>query len=286
MSGEISNQSVTNELLLKYDDKFNQNYIKIVDLNSSIMNKEELITKENDLITNSSYMILLLQYGVGLIIVLGIAFILYGMGYFSFTLYVIFSIVLIILYTILVYYLLNQVTAISNMTQYLQSLEVDVVDYVNSYNDNTNQCPTGCTTQEETSNEPTVQLKQTPTLNIDPQTNVWNYGDIPEDGWTSANLPANTFYSNPTNIPSYYNIENSAQPFFGGNMSTDSFKTYYQCQNLGNNNGLAQSTGYTTIPCYFMENTQETGRYICKEDPNQNGISENNCQNVSNYINA
>ena len=37
--------SVTNELLKQYDMKFNKNYNSIVQVNSSIQNKEELIYK-------------------------------------------------------------------------------------------------------------------------------------------------------------------------------------------------------------------------------------------------
>ena len=38
---------ITNQLILKYDDKFNQLYDENLNINSSIMNKEELIVKIN-----------------------------------------------------------------------------------------------------------------------------------------------------------------------------------------------------------------------------------------------
>ena len=42
----ISLNSVTNDLLLKYDENFNELYNKILSLNTSITNKEELLVKE------------------------------------------------------------------------------------------------------------------------------------------------------------------------------------------------------------------------------------------------
>ena len=54
--------NVTNELLLKYDDKFNRQYNKIVSINSSIMNKEEIINRINEEINNKNIKIDVLKY--------------------------------------------------------------------------------------------------------------------------------------------------------------------------------------------------------------------------------
>ena len=40
--------NITDKLLLKYDEKFNELYNNIVHINSSIMNKEELVIKTNN----------------------------------------------------------------------------------------------------------------------------------------------------------------------------------------------------------------------------------------------
>ena len=45
MSNENTLLGVTNELLLNYDKKFNENYNKIVRTDSTIQNKEQLIIK-------------------------------------------------------------------------------------------------------------------------------------------------------------------------------------------------------------------------------------------------
>ena len=42
----MSLNSVTNNLLLKYDENFNELYDKILSLNTSITNKEEILVKE------------------------------------------------------------------------------------------------------------------------------------------------------------------------------------------------------------------------------------------------
>jgi hypothetical protein len=125
-------------------------------------------------------------------------------------------------------------------------------------------------------------------LNIDPQTNVWKYGDIPEDLYTSSRVPPNDFYANPMNIPYYTKtieeeLYNAPKSFFG---AVNPVSTYYQCKWLGgntNNGGLPnpESTSYSTIPCEYRQNYQEVGRYICTDDPNQNSNISSICENIS-----
>ena len=71
MENHYSNNlnDITNELLLKYDDKFNDLYNKKIYLNSSIMNKEELINKINDEIYNKQVNIIQLKYTLGFVVV-------------------------------------------------------------------------------------------------------------------------------------------------------------------------------------------------------------------------
>jgi len=144
-------------------------------------------------------------------------------------------------------------------------------------------CPSKCTTRPDTNISSDLLGIGTPTLNIDPQNNVWKYGDIPNGGYSNS-VNIQDFYTKPTNIKNYYDNNNQPQPesAFG---TTYPFTTYYKCDWLGPNNsnsGLPNndiSTQFTTIPCSYRPNYQETGRYICKTDPNTSGISS--CDNVS-----
>ena len=72
--------SVTNELLKQYDMKFNKNYNSIVQVNSSIQNKEELIYKIQSELLYKDRNIIILQYSIYYIIVWAILFLLYVNG--------------------------------------------------------------------------------------------------------------------------------------------------------------------------------------------------------------
>ena len=54
--------TVTNQLLNEYAIKFNENYNDIVQLNSTIQNKEELIIQTQELILYRERNIIILQY--------------------------------------------------------------------------------------------------------------------------------------------------------------------------------------------------------------------------------
>lgn len=287
MSGTDLN-STTDDLLLKYDDNFNENYNKIVSINSSIMNKEELIVKENDIIMTKNTYISLLQYAMIFIILFGISFILYGIKYISLSKFIIITIILIIVFSILVYYNIYLKNLIYNLEKTLGNIGVDMKDYALSELANVNiqpyQCPNTCTNINNVPPNPNViQPVSSPTLKIDPQNNVWEYGDIPMGGYLS-NTPEQNFYKVPTGIPSYPSSENEPQPFFG---TTYPYNVYYQCQWLGpsgQNPGLPNNEPtYTTIPCSYRPNFQETARYICQQDPNNVNINAqiNNMQNCT-----
>ena len=60
-SDTASLNNITNELILKYDENFNELYDKSVSMNSTITNKEEIIYKINDEIQEKERQIIILQ---------------------------------------------------------------------------------------------------------------------------------------------------------------------------------------------------------------------------------
>jgi len=284
---EQSNNYITNQLIQKYDEKFNELYKRIVNINSSIMNKEELIYKENDEIQYKDNTIKILQYTMVLVILFGVLLIMYSQKIIDLTKLLIFSIILFLIYLLVIYITMYSSFSYANTGKYLNNLKVELAQfYEKNIEDNSGyQCPATCppVTPPPPPNPNMIQTYQQPTLNIDPQTNVWKYGDIPTDLYTSPSTPGSAFYANPPNIPNYSpSDENEPQPFFG---TTYPATTYYKCQWLGgqNNGGLpnVETNTYTTIPCTFRQNFKETARYICNKDPNQYGLARANCDNVT-----
>jgi hypothetical protein len=291
--GDPSNiNTVTNDLLLKYDEKFNELYNKKVHIDSSIMNKEELIMKENDEIQNKEINVTMLQYSVIFIILFGVLLILNALNKLLITQVIIFTIILFFIYLFLIYFTVYRKVSAYQVDKVIKNIKVDMKDYVNSVignNVDPYKCPTTCT-NSSTNPPPSslIQGYQQPTLNIDPQVNVWRYGDIPVDLYTSKNTPGSDFYANPRNIPNYRNtleedIEDEPRPNFG---TTYPRSTYYKCEWLGGNNtGLPNNepVTYSSIPCSYRENYEETGRYICSKNPNNLSSTEFNtvCNDVS-----
>jgi hypothetical protein len=285
---ESSINYITNELLQAYDQKFNNSYKKIVNINSSIMNKEELIYKENDEIQYKDNVIRILQYTIVLIIVFGGLLMMYGSKKINLFKLILFSIILFIIYLLFIYFKMYSDFSLSNIDKYFKNLKVDMVAFYDTNIESKSgyKCPVNCPPNPsfyigETKN---IKILNQPTLNIDPQTNVWQYGDIPTDLYTTPSRPGDDFYINPRGIPNYGpNAENEPQPFFG---TTYPATTYYECEWLGGNikgQGLPnnEKNQYTTIPCSFRPNFQEVGRYICNSDPNTSGI-DGNCDTVTN----
>jgi hypothetical protein len=284
---ESSINYITNELLQAYDQKFNNSYKKIVNINSSIMNKEELIYKENDEILHKDNVIRILQYTIVLIILFGGLLMMYGSRKLNLLKLILFSIILLIIYLLFIYFRMYSDFSLSNIDKYFKNLKVEMVSFYDTNIESKSgyTCPVDCPPNPAVYDVERTNIKtyNQPTLNIDPQTNVWQYGDIPTDLYTSPSTPGNAFYIKPTGIPNYApNAENEPQPFFG---TTYPATTYYECQWLGgtnNGNGLPnqEKNQYTTIPCSFRQNFQEVNRYICNSDPNINGVG--NCDQVTN----
>jgi hypothetical protein len=112
-------------------------------------------------------------------------------------------------------------------------------------------CPADCPAIEtEEESAPTSvnfgsNINIAPTLNTDPQNNVWKNGDGQ--------------YVKPSNGKSL---------------------TYYECKWLGgpiNGNSLPiqDPNKYSTIPCTYKANYTQVNKLICNKDPNKNGITQN-----------
>jgi hypothetical protein len=287
-----NNNDITNKLIMKYDEKFDEFYSKIVDIKSSISNKEELIIKINNEITYKDNSITVLQYTMVLVILIGVLFILYGMKNLTIGYFIIISTLLFVIYLFFIYYNIYSVSKFAKADQYIKNLNVemktflyDAINEMNGY-----KCPVDCEdVHDEAPATDYIQGYNQPTLNIDPQTNVWKYGDIPMDGWTNIDRPGSDFYTNQDGIKNYSvtddeNENNSPKAAFS---TTYPKSTYYKCEWLGGNSntksgGLPnkESIQYSTIPCSYRPNYQEAGRYICLSDPNKNGIGNSNCDEI------
>ena len=276
---------ITNNLLLRYDEKFNTYYDKINYLNSSVMNKEEILAKVNQEIILKNITISSLKYSILLVLLLGGLFIAYGIKKIQLNTFIGASIILIILFVIITYYSVKIHLSITNFEKNLRNLKVEMSKYVDEKlaDQYMYTCPSDCTDEENIKvNINQINTYQQPTLRTDSQVNVWKYGDIPNSTYTSSEINPNNFYNTKDNIPLYRKTleeisENDPQPAFG---SSSFSKTYYQCQwngatnNLSgkmNNQGLPnieKNNIYSTIPCSYRPNFSEKGKYICKSDPN------------------
>ncbi len=272
---------ITNELILKYDDKFNELYDKKLNIDESIMNKEELIVKINDEINNKNYTISILQYSLLFSILLGVVIILYGLKKITFSNLIVLIIILLLIYLLTIYfgvyhkfYLHNLGKGLRNAKVIMDEYKADLLGIVTDYT-----CPTTCPPIVPPTNPAAIQGYSTPTLKTDPQLDVWKYGDIPTDLWTSNKLKSDNFYTN-YSVPNYNEtleeqIYNSPKSSFG---TTYPNSTYYKCKWLGgnDNNGLPnlENKKYSSIPCSYRPNFSEEERYICSKDPNSMNESD------------
>ena len=278
--------SVTNDLLLKYDQKFNQQYNKIVSVNSSIMNKEQMIHMINDHIIEKDIYIISLKYFIIYTIFICIAFILYGLKIIDLVSFIVFAVVLLILYFIYIYFNVKNKISMKVMEKEIKGIVLDMAtlgeakkEILKEY-----ECPAKCSPLNEFKyklNE--MSGYKQPKLNIDPQVNVWKYGNIPVDGYTSDKIPPEDFYKNP--IPKYEEeIYNRPKQTFGPPSSKD-VGTYYECKWNGNENEKefnGDKNKFSLIPCSYRDNFTEEGRYICSKDPNT--VSKNDFNKYCDHI--
>ena len=285
----INNNQITNKLILKYDEKFNELYEKKVHIDSSIKNKEELITKENEQIQKKIITIQILQYCILFIIFYTVLIVQYYINNITSVQFTVSSILLFIVFLLILNFNVYRKISLYNIGKHLRSIEIDMKEYVDKLEEDIFdfKCPAKCPAVPENVKFDNVLARSTETLNIDPQLNVWKYGDIPTDLWTSDKLEGKNFYSY-KNIPNYNATQeesnaNEPKPFFG---TTYPSATYYKCEWLGGDNSglpIKSNNSYSSIPCKYKPNFSETGRYICSKNPNKLSKKEFNtfCNNVS-----
>ena len=97
---QVTLDEVTNKLLLKYDQNFNGLYDKKVGFDSSIMNKEDVIIKENLELLKKDLKIKALQYACILVLLLSALLILHALKKIDTKKLIIASILLIVIYVI------------------------------------------------------------------------------------------------------------------------------------------------------------------------------------------
>jgi hypothetical protein len=296
---DVSNdnlRSITNELILKYDKRFDELYDKIVHLNSSIMNKEEIIIKENEDIKLKNNSIEVLQISILFILVFSCLLIAYSVKRIKILQLIVCTIILIFIYLIVISYfviyrvetrkLLKKFDKLgSNMHKYIDQTIINKLDL---------KCPVKCKPNPTPVNPGNINGYESPTLRTDPQVNVWQYGDIPTDLYTTDKLPASTFYVNANGIPIYTATKeeekyNEPKPFFKSNYPRS---TYYECKWLGgdgNNGGLPnmEKNKYSSIPCDYRPNFAMLNRYVCTKNPNNlsKEVFNNVCSKVSEKTN-
>ena len=272
---------VNNKLLLEYNEKFNKLYQQKLSLDKFIMNKEELVNKENDEALLKDHSIIILSTVIYIYITIVILYGLYYIKLYGFDAFIFLTI------TTIIYISYNSYAEYKNVNSKLlfnQNIKVAAVTMSN-YVDNQiskvfpRKCPTNCNIiqdEEEiydiTSNGK-ITPKIHPTLNSSPQINVWKHGDVPTDLFTKPGY--NNIYINPSKLPNYNGIDNSPKSEFGAPINSGA--TYYECKWIGANthDGLPnqEPTKYSTIPCSYRENYKESGKYLCPSniDPNKLG---------------
>ena len=195
----------------------------------------------------------------------------------TFITFIINTILLLILFYVVIYIIIQD-PKLTRISTKVENLGVQMANYIAKESGSTFKCPKDyIPIQEEISLEAnTIYGYGNPTLNTDSQVNVWKYGNIPVDLYTSNDqTPSSMFYPNAKDIPNYRNqlrakTDNQPNQTFG---TTYPSSTYYECKWLGgnsNNEGLPnfENKQYSSIPCQYKQNFQEIGKYICSKDPN------------------
>ena len=100
---QISLNTITNKLIQEYDLSFDKNYNNIVQINSEIQNKEQLIVKTQELILNKERYIILLQYIIYYLLSIGFLYLLKFLKLIKMNEFFILSILLFIIYCIVCY---------------------------------------------------------------------------------------------------------------------------------------------------------------------------------------
>ena len=228
----------TNELILSYDKKFNENYSKIVQIDGSIQNKEQLIIQHNEVIMSKEKNIIIFM---------------------------------ILIFGLIIYFAVLNHYSSYNVAKKIQNLQVAMQSYAQKVLEDTvpgYSCPAKCDNKIAPVEEEINIIVQEPgdTLNINPQINVWKLGSIPYN-----KNGINTSYKL---NPMLYSSGDQPEPSFG---TTYPKSTYYQCNWLGGGErgpeglplgGPTADKPFSTIPCSYKPNMKQKAKYICNTDPN------------------
>lgn len=299
--------SVTNQLLLKYDSNFNQLYDTSDKLNQGISNKEELIMQNLQDEESKDRMIQSLYVFISFVIVIGILWNLFAMGKISLknTMILSFVSLLFVIFYIYVYIyhyagknaLIQSSNTGSKMKSWFESIFVNAPDYT---------CPNDCIddisgsdSDISGSTNENDQVIPYPTVILDKQSsqNVWLHGD------QSMNL-YNAKFIKPSYLQNgdYYSQEDlqsiQPQPWFRGIQPNGA--TYYQCnydgafnrssvkaRNAYRINGipmLGKEEVFSTIPCDQMSGYKEKAKFICLSDKELKKLDPTKCTLVGSQI--
>ena len=265
----------TNKLLLSYDKAFNENYRKIVKIDGSIQNKEQLIIQYNEVIMGKEKNIIILQYLIFLFLIFCILTVLYNRKIINFTIFIGLSLFMILIFALIIYFAVLNHYSSYNVSKKIQNLQVAMQNYAQKVLEDTvpsYTCPAKCDNKKAPIEKDINIDVEEPgdTLNISPQLNVWKLGSI----------PYNTRGINPSDEeedinPMLYDNGDQPSPSFG---TTYPQSTYYQCDWLGGGEkgpeglplgGPTKDKPFSTIPCSFKPNMKEKAKYICNDDPNK-----------------
>ena len=266
--GDSSLNSVTNQLLGEYDIKFNENYNDIVQLNSSIQNKEELIIKTNEVILYKERNIIILQYLLYFSIAYFILLFLYISKDFTFNQFIVALVVLFIALAVACYIHVARHFSYVTISRKIEALKVSMINYTKKLLENKvpeYECPNECATKDDDDDDDDdgdgswKYKNKGNMLKIDPSLNVWKHGDVP----VGSDL----------DFADTISEEDNPQPLFG---TTNPKSTYYECKWLGNATDKnmpqkmrSQRKKYSSIPCSYRPNNTEVKRWFCEKDPNE-----------------
>jgi len=269
---------ITNQLIIKYDGSFNELYNKITILNNSILTKESYIKKITDEIYNKEINILILYYSV--FIALLILLVIFTNGYKIVSLGI--SLSVLVFFTVIIsvylYFKIKKLDHSYYFNKKLKNIKIDMTDYL--VNNDDKKCPSTCTYKppkktmykylvddEEMVYSHDLPYNSTPTLNIDDQTNVWQYGDSNKDKIYKSDI--------------LYGVDGESEVQYFDKQNNG--LTYYECKWMGENNGILpnKENRYSSIPCSYRQNFKEINRYICTDriDPNIDGL--NKCEKIT-----
>lgn len=264
----------TNELLLSYDKKFNENYSKIVQIDGSIQNKEQLIIQYNEVIMSKEKNIIILQYLIFLFLIFCILTLLYNRKIINLNIFIGMSLFMILIFGLIIYFAVLNHYSSYNVARKIQNLQVAMQSYAQNVLEDTipgYTCPSKCDNKITPIEEEININVQEPgdTLNINPQLNVWKLGDVPYN-----KKGINPSIELKDRDPMLFRWGDKPEPSFG---TTYPKSTYYQCDWLGGGGrgpeglplgGPTADKPFSTIPCSYKPNMKQKAKYICNTDPN------------------